>query len=242
MNTMHEPGCGEQESHVCAASLTAHLRIISGRYGATACAQSSAPCSRSNCGYSIGESVFQFPERLARVRTAARGVNGENEAKKPEIFLSRFHRIPRKAHQHRRFAAARLLKPCASFKEKASRCNRNGAARDAYFADSFAGEICGKIKVAGAADLNALPKVQPLTEGPSATSGVNRIMIRPAFCRTWRRRRQHSESAKIAVDIQPKSTTIWLWIAWIQRLRLCLIEPGGRWSNGSPVGPPPCTA
>ena len=34
--------------------------------------------------------------------------------------------------------------------------------------------------------------------------------------------------AKIPIDIQWKSTTIWLWMAWVQHLRLCLIQPGGR--------------
>ena len=30
------------------------------------------------------------------------------------------------------------------------------------------------------------------------------------------------------LDIQAKSTTMWLWIAWVQHLRLCLIQLGGR--------------
>jgi hypothetical protein len=36
------------------------------------------------------------------------------------------------------------------------------------------------------------------------------------------------ESAKFMLDIDRKSTTIWLWIDWVQHLRLCLIQPGGR--------------
>src|SRR4051812_1377519 len=46
--------------------------------------------------------------------------------------------------------------------------------------------------------------------------------------------------ARLPVDIQPKSTTIWLWIGWVQRLRLCRTRPGGRWSNDSPAGRPLC--
>jgi len=34
--------------------------------------------------------------------------------------------------------------------------------------------------------------------------------------------------ARIPIDIQENSTTIWLWIGWVQHLRLCLIQPGGR--------------
>jgi len=37
-----------------------------------------------------------------------------------------------------------------------------------------------------------------------------------------------AEFARIPIDIQPESTTIWLWIDWVQHLRLCLIQPGGR--------------
>jgi hypothetical protein len=39
---------------------------------------------------------------------------------------------------------------------------------------------------------------------------------------------QKSGLARIPIDIQGKSTTMWLWIAWIQHLRLCLIQLGGR--------------
>jgi hypothetical protein len=38
---------------------------------------------------------------------------------------------------------------------------------------------------------------------------------------------QKSGIAKSAVDIDRQSTTIRLWINWIQHLRLCLIQPGG---------------
>jgi hypothetical protein len=37
-----------------------------------------------------------------------------------------------------------------------------------------------------------------------------------------------SRLAKLAFDINRKYTTIWLWIYWVQHLRLCLIQPGGR--------------
>src|ERR1700724_3283814 len=39
---------------------------------------------------------------------------------------------------------------------------------------------------------------------------------------------QKSRIAKFTVDIDGKSTTIRLWINWIQHLRLYLIQPGGR--------------
>jgi hypothetical protein len=39
---------------------------------------------------------------------------------------------------------------------------------------------------------------------------------------------RNSEIAKFTLDIDIQSTTIWLWIAWTQHLRLCLIQPGGR--------------
>ena len=34
--------------------------------------------------------------------------------------------------------------------------------------------------------------------------------------------------ARFTFDVARKSTTIWLWIIWVQHLRLCLIQPGGR--------------
>jgi hypothetical protein len=37
---------------------------------------------------------------------------------------------------------------------------------------------------------------------------------------------QQSGIAKFTVDIDRQSTTIWLWINWVQHLRLCLIQPG----------------
>ena len=40
--------------------------------------------------------------------------------------------------------------------------------------------------------------------------------------------KSNQESQKFLLDIAPLSTTIWLWIDWIQHLRLCLIQPGGR--------------
>lgn len=33
---------------------------------------------------------------------------------------------------------------------------------------------------------------------------------------------------KFALDIHEQSTTLWLWINWVQHLRLCPIPPGGR--------------
>jgi len=123
-------------------------------------AHSGASCSNSNCVFSLAKARSTHPERLPRVRSEGRPVNGEYEAKKARFLPSRFHRIARTPHEHRRFVRRSLLKPCASRKEKASHCNGNCAARNANFANRFAGEICGKIKIAGAADLNALPKVQ----------------------------------------------------------------------------------
>jgi hypothetical protein len=38
---------------------------------------------------------------------------------------------------------------------------------------------------------------------------------------------QKSGIAKFTLDIDKQSTTIWLWINWVQHLRLCLIQPGG---------------
>ena len=35
-------------------------------------------------------------------------------------------------------------------------------------------------------------------------------------------------SQKFILDTAEISTTIWLWICWIQHLRLCLIQPAGR--------------
>jgi hypothetical protein len=45
---------------------------------------------------------------------------------------------------------------------------------------------------------------------------------------------------KITLDIARQSTTIWLWIDWVQHLLLYLIQPAGRWSNDSPMGLPLC--
>jgi hypothetical protein len=39
---------------------------------------------------------------------------------------------------------------------------------------------------------------------------------------------RNREFRKSTLDIATKSTTIWLWIDWIQHLRLCRIQPGGR--------------
>jgi hypothetical protein len=64
-------------------------------------AQRALPCSRSNCGFSLAKARSNHPERLPRVRREGRSVNGENEAKKPEFLLSRFHCIARKPHEHR---------------------------------------------------------------------------------------------------------------------------------------------
>jgi hypothetical protein len=41
-------------------------------------------------------------------------------------------------------------------------------------------------------------------------------------------RGQRPGIAKFTLDIDRKSTTIWLWIDWVQHLRLWLIQPGGR--------------
>ena len=41
---------------------------------------------------------------------------------------------------------------------------------------------------------------------------------------------------KFTLDINRKSTTIRLWIHWVQHLRLCLIQPGERCSNGFHMG------
>src|SRR6185503_16491096 len=125
-------------------------------------ARGGASCSNSNCVFSLAKARSTHPERLARVRSEGRPVNGEYEAKKAKLPLSRFHRIARTSHEHRRFACRCLLKACASRKEKASHCNGNSAARNANFVHGFAEEISGKIKIAGAADFNALPKVQAL--------------------------------------------------------------------------------
>jgi hypothetical protein len=39
---------------------------------------------------------------------------------------------------------------------------------------------------------------------------------------------QKRGTGKFLVDICGQSTTIWLWIVWVQHLRLCLIQPGGQ--------------
>jgi hypothetical protein len=39
---------------------------------------------------------------------------------------------------------------------------------------------------------------------------------------------KNQEIEKLTLDVDRKSTTIWLWINWVQHLRLCLIQPGGR--------------
>jgi hypothetical protein len=52
--------------------------------------------------------------------------------------------------------------------------------------------------------------------------------------------REQSGITKFRLDIDRKSTTIWLWIGWVLHLRLCLIPPAGRWSNDSHMGPPLC--
>ena len=49
-----------------------------------------------------------------------------------------------------------------------------------------------------------------------------------AYTKAKPRVRSKQESQNSALDIARKSTTIWLWIDWIQHLRLCLIQPGGR--------------
>jgi hypothetical protein len=41
-------------------------------------------------------------------------------------------------------------------------------------------------------------------------------------------KKQKSEVAKLILDTFGKSTTIWLWIDWVQHLRLCPIPPGER--------------
>ena len=63
-------------------------------------------------------------------------------------------------------------------------------------------------------------------------SGV--IGIRSLFtksCAPLLRRRawgiMDCRNRKVALDFLRQSTTIWLWINWVQHLLLCLIQPGG---------------
>src|ERR1700730_16532051 len=39
---------------------------------------------------------------------------------------------------------------------------------------------------------------------------------------------RNHESQNSHLTLTRQSTTIWLWIIWVQHLRLCLIQPGGR--------------
>lgn len=101
-----EPGCGEQGEP--ATSFAHRLGplgsgVLSGNDGPGR-AQRALPCSKSNCGFSLAKVRSTHPERLPRVRSEGRYVNGENEAKKPEFLLSRFHRVARKPHEHSRSA------------------------------------------------------------------------------------------------------------------------------------------
>lgn len=136
-------GCGEQKSSAAFAGLAVRFRSSfpeSGRRGRAHAAYASR--SWSNCDFRSAKARFKLPKRLPRVRRAGRCVNGEDQAKRREKIYSRFHRIADQSHEHWRLASTYLLKACASCKEKASHCNRNGAARDADFADFAILEFC----------------------------------------------------------------------------------------------------
>jgi hypothetical protein len=52
--------------------------------------------------------------------------------------------------------------------------------------------------------------------------------LRAIRCQGSEIREQKSGIAKFTLDIDRKSTTLWLWINWVQHLRLCLIQPAGQ--------------
>ena len=84
----------------------------------------------------------------------------------------------------------------------------------------------------GKPDGRFLPRLKAIAK----KAGIEAAELLPQDVRPWLAlsssgswiRVQKSGIAKFALDMNGKSTTIWLWIVWAQHSRLCLIQPAAR--------------
>ncbi len=85
-----------------------------------------------------------------------------------------------------------------------------------------------------------VPREQAIEIPPAAEASASTVTHPVAIRGSWgsidwrtcqgsvETREQQTGIAKFMLDIDRRITTIWLWIDWVQHLRLCLIPPVGR--------------
>ena len=72
-----------------------------------------------------------------------------------------------------------------------------------------------------------MPAPQPCRLALLAQLGVLTLIVRLMSYCTRKPKNRNQESQNSPLTLMDKSTTIWLWIDWVQHLLLCLIHPGG---------------